>query len=198
MSSKQVKKSVGPAAERIIEVASDLFFRQGYRATGINEIIEKSGVAKATFYSHYKTKEDLCKVYLEGLRQNELLHVDSFIAAARDPLGRYMAPIRSIEPWLLQTRFRGCPFVNIASEVPDPKSPLRKVGMKVYQEVGVKVRQVCDELVQSTPTYQHLDAASLASTYMLLFTGAISLAELYHEVWPAEEAEKAVAALVEQ
>ena len=50
--------------ERIIATANELFYRQGYHQTGINQIIEESGVAKATFYSNFKSKEELCVEYL--------------------------------------------------------------------------------------------------------------------------------------
>ena len=50
---------------KILETASRLFYLQGYNATGINQIIEESGVAKATLYEHYRSKEDLLLAYLE-------------------------------------------------------------------------------------------------------------------------------------
>lgn len=186
-----------PCCDRIMDVASDLFFRQGYHATGINQIIAESGVAKATFYSHFKSKDELCKCYLEKLAQGEMLNIDGFIAEAKNPVERYMAPMRSLEPWLASTEFRGCPFVNIASEVPDPSSPLRKIGMNVYAGVGRKVESVCRELIASSPQYQHLKVEELSKSYSLVFAGAIALSELYHDVWPAQEAVKAAERLIE-
>jgi len=73
---KELKQQSGSPAERILDVASDLFYRQGYRATGINEVIKESGVAKATFYNHFPTKDDLCYAYLEGVRVREKAYVD--------------------------------------------------------------------------------------------------------------------------
>ncbi|WP_395765358.1 TetR/AcrR family transcriptional regulator [Elizabethkingia anophelis] len=49
-----------PPRERILATATILFHRQGYNNTGINQIIIKSGVSKATFYDHFKSKDDLC------------------------------------------------------------------------------------------------------------------------------------------
>ena len=51
--------------QRIIETASDLFYQQGYNLTGINEVIKEAGVAKATLYHHFASKEELCLAYLE-------------------------------------------------------------------------------------------------------------------------------------
>ena len=65
MSKAATTRPAGPPEERILAVASELFYRQGYRATGINEVIARSGVAKATFYNHFPSKEDLCLAYLQ-------------------------------------------------------------------------------------------------------------------------------------
>lgn len=187
----------GSPFERIMEVASDLFFNQGYRATGINEVISKSGVAKATFYSNFKTKDELCKRYLQGLRENELNYVEECVCEAKGPLERFLAPLRSLGPWLLETEFRGCPFVNIASEVPDFDSPLRKEGVKAYDGVAARVQQLCEELLASDPKrYAGLDAKQLAREYMLIFAGAVALAEIYNSVTPVEQAEQILRAMI--
>jgi len=191
MSNTALKKPSGSAAEKIMQVASELFFSQGYRATGINEIISKSGVAKATFYAHFKSKETLCKTYLESLRVNELLNIKRAIAAARTPMGKYLAPARSLEPFLLETKFRGCPFINIASEIPNPDSPLRQEGIRVYQGIGEKISGVCHGLVESDANqFGYLDPEALSQKYLLVFSGAIALAELYHDIWPVKHAVK--------
>ena len=77
--------------ERIVATTFDLFSRQGYNSTGINQIIAEAEVAKASFYQHFKSKEDLCV---------EFLNVDFLI---------YMNE---------KEHFRGCSFLNILSEIP--------------------------------------------------------------------------------
>ncbi|MEM6772989.1 MAG: helix-turn-helix domain-containing protein, partial [Bacteroidota bacterium] len=54
----------------IIKTASRLFYDKGYNLTGINEIIAEAGIAKATLYSHFKSKEDLCLAYLNYRDEN--------------------------------------------------------------------------------------------------------------------------------
>jgi AcrR family transcriptional regulator len=175
--------------ERIMSVASDLFYKQGYRATGVNEVIEKSGVAKATFYSHFPSKDDLGLAYLRQLKEGEIAYLDNTLRAAKGRVNRFLAVIRSLEPWLLDTEFRGCGFINMASEVPDPKHPLRKVGREVYDAVRARVTALAEELIASDARkYGHLDAKELTSEYMVVFTGAISLAEIYHAIWPVKDA----------
>src|SRR3982750_4874242 len=69
------RKRERDAYQRILSTACDLFYRQGYRATGINEIIEKSGVAKATFYANFPSKEGLALAYMKTMNEKEAREV---------------------------------------------------------------------------------------------------------------------------
>ena len=76
------KSNSSPKREELIEIASRLFYEQGYGATGIKQVIEEAGIAKGTFYSHFRSKEDLGLEWLKlrhagGLgRGRRLLKVD--------------------------------------------------------------------------------------------------------------------------
>lgn len=187
--SKVSRKPKGSPRERILLVASDLFYHQGYRATGVNEVIKRSGVAKATFYSHFPSKDDLALAYLQQVKESGVEHVENYIKAAKGPLARYYAVIRSLEPWMLETDFRGCNFINMVAEIPDPKDPLRKVGRDLYDKVRDKVHTLIRELIASSATkYTRRDAEELTGEYMVAFTGAIALAGIYHAKWPLKDA----------
>jgi hypothetical protein len=115
--------------------------------------------------------------------------VDNFILAADGSRDRFLAVIRSLEPWLLETDFRGCGFINMAAEIPDPEDPLRSEGREVYDIVRTRVETLANELIASDPKkFRHLDAGELTNEYMVAFTGAIALAEIYHAIWPVEHA----------
>lgn len=191
-------KSSNEARERILEVAGDLFYRQGYRATGINEVIRKAGVAKATFYAHFPSKDDLC---LESLRQRnaaEIEEIKAYVATRVGPGDRYLGVIEAIEAWLRVNDIRGCGFLNMVSEVPDPDSPLRREGVDHYDAFRGLVLEVCRDLIASDPDrYGHLQVFSLADHYLLIATGAIALAEIYHDISPVVHAREQVAAMIE-
>lgn len=187
--SKVAAKNKASPRDRILDVATDLFYRQGYRATGINEVIEKSGVAKATFYNHFPSKDDLCEASLNILCENELMFVDSLINAAKTPEARFMAVIESLKTWAVDTNYRGCAFINIAGEIPNEKSPLRKVGTRLYDEIRARIADLTKELITADKRkYGRLDANKVTDEYFLAFASATGLTGIYHAIWPVEHA----------
>jgi AcrR family transcriptional regulator len=191
-------KEAQAARARILETAIDLFSRQGYRATGINEVIDKSGVAKATFYNHFPTKADLCLAYLHTCNTTELKEIKDFIAKKRTPWSRFLGVIESLEFRLRQKQLRGCSFLNMVAEEPDPKSPLRKEGRKHYESMRGLIRNLAVELIESDPQhYGKLDADALTDEYMVIIGGSIALTEIYHDAWPMRQGIDMVARLVD-
>ena len=191
-------RPAGSAYERILATASDLFYQQGYRATGINELIEKSGVAKATFYKHFPTKDALCLVYLQERNQRELAEIRQYAEAMTTPAERFLAPMGSLEPWLLGNGMKGCAFLNMVPEVTDSEDPLRKEGAAHYTRLRVLIGELATELIASEPQrYGHLDAGSLTDDYMVILTGAIALSEITHDIGPVRHGVEAARRLIE-
>jgi AcrR family transcriptional regulator len=112
--------------ERILATAADLFFHQGYRATGINEVIARSGVAKATFYHHFPGKDDLCLAYLRDRNTSEYEAITAFVQDKKTAREQFLAVMESVGPWLEANELRGCAFLNMVAEVPDPAEPAQK------------------------------------------------------------------------
>jgi AcrR family transcriptional regulator len=190
-------EKVSEARQRILLKAEELFYRQGYKATGINQIIEESGVAKATFYAHFPSKDDLCLAYLQTVSRREAELFRKQISEIKSPLKRFMHLIESLEPWLKATNLKGCAFLNMIPEIPDPSSPLRQEGKYAYREYEKIIRDLAEELIDSDPKkYARLDAGRTAREYMTIMAGAIALVELYHELEPVREGVRMVRALV--
>ena len=186
------------ARERILTTATDLFYKQGYKATGINEVIEKSGVAKATFYSHFPSKDDLCLAYLKERNLHEVTEIARFVEQKRTPRSKFMAVIESLEPWLVANQLRGCAFLNMVAEEPNTASPLRREGKRHYQSLRKLIREITDDLIASDRSkYKSLDAEKITDQYMLILTGTIALCEIYGEIWPVKRGIRAVQDLVE-
>ena len=185
--------------ERILKTAADLFFHQGFRATGINEVIAKAGVAKATFYSHFPTKDDLCLAYLRDRNTSEFEAITAFVHDNNSPSERFLAVMKSVQPWLEANRLRGCAFLNMVAEVPDPCNLLRREGLQHYESLRQLIRDLSEDLINSdAQRYEGLDAQVLADDYMVILGGAIAMTEIYHDIWPAIQGVKLVERLINQ
>lgn len=178
-----------PPRERILAVAEDLFYREGYRATGIDKIILESAVAKATFYAHFPSKDALCLAYLRRMGERELGVFEQQLAALKDPKEKFMLLMRHLDPWLAETHFRGCAFLNMVSEAPDPTSPLREEGRRIYRRYEQIQRDLARQIIAAEPQkYAGTNAAQMAKRYITIMAGAIALAEIHHDLQPIRDA----------
>jgi AcrR family transcriptional regulator len=178
--------SLSKPRERIIETASRLFFRQGYCSTGINQIISESGVAKASFYSHFPSKELLALAWL-GQREERWLMQFKERIAQHESVDKRITGMYSM--WYDQIReegYRGCGFINMAGEFSDEESPIRAL-VRDHKE---RVRQIVatDVLSDCRPVMKPDDFGELVNAIYLLFDGAIIQAQNAMHVWPIDSA----------
>jgi AcrR family transcriptional regulator len=103
--------------ERILEKTFTLFHKKGYNATGINQIIEEAKVAKASFYLHFKSKEDLCVVFLNQRHLFWFEQLQKFTANEEDLKSKILASFDFLIFMNKNENFRGCSFLNILSEI---------------------------------------------------------------------------------
>jgi AcrR family transcriptional regulator len=123
-----------PARERLLRIADELFYARGLHAVGIDEIIEKSGAAKATLYAHFPTKDDLIASYLRQRSAQWREHMTARLAEApASPIARIDAVFAILADGCGTPGFRGCPFINAAVEYPDPRHPASVAGSEHRQ-----------------------------------------------------------------
>ncbi|TDC26956.1 TetR family transcriptional regulator [Streptomyces sp. 8K308] len=116
-----------PGARRILAVASELFYRRGIHAVGVDTIAAESGVTKRTLYDRFGSKEGLLVAYLETRDQRwRDLITDRLDAAEGDPVRRALVPFEVLPEWLGDSD-RGCSFINAFAELPEPEHPGRQV-----------------------------------------------------------------------
>jgi AcrR family transcriptional regulator len=198
--SKDVKtaRTDSDAGKRILETACDLFYRNGYRATGINEIIEKSGVAKATFYANYPSKESLAVAYVKARNEEENRDAAEAIRKFRGPYEKLLGLLEFASAWTKERNYRGCTYLNIASEIPDYTNPVRRESKNHYDTVRVLVGQLMKELkAERGDAWKGRDAERLADDYLLIFAGAMAMAPLYHDQQPFRDAISSAKRLLE-
>ncbi|NGO54453.1 TetR/AcrR family transcriptional regulator [Allomesorhizobium camelthorni] len=112
------------ARRRLLDTATRLFYSGGIHAVGIDRIIAEAGVAKATFYNHFPSKEDLVLAYIE---EQDRLGRAAVAALPKQPPREMIAAIMGrISEAVVAGGWRGCPFLNAAAEYPNPTSPVRQ------------------------------------------------------------------------
>lgn len=118
--------TLAPAKQRILTTADRLFYDDGIRAVGIDRLIALSSVTKATFYKHYGSKD---RLILEYIAYRHLQVAEALDAAAQecDEPEELIREIGRMQVRFINgPGFRGCPFLNAATEFTDPSHPVRR------------------------------------------------------------------------
>jgi AcrR family transcriptional regulator len=114
--------------ERILAVASDLFYRHGIRAVGVDSIAEAAGTNKMTLYRHFGSKDELVADYLRRLAADADKFWDALDGAhPNDAKAQLRAWLQAMGKAVSNSKERGCALANAAVELPDPDHPARKV-----------------------------------------------------------------------
>jgi AcrR family transcriptional regulator len=112
------------ARRRLLDTATRLFYAEGIRSVGIDRIIAEASVAKATFYNHFPSKDDLVLAYIE--EQDQIGRTATAALPAKSPRDMIVAVLGRIADAANAGDFRGCPFLNAAAEYTDPASAVRQ------------------------------------------------------------------------
>ena len=182
--------------EKIVEAASDLFYRQGYQATVVNQIVEQAGVSKPTFYAHFPSKEELCLSYLSARRDESVRVMMDALSQQKELHARFMVPIRVLRDVMTKSDYRGCSHYNMLIEIADNDSVVAKEVRKFKDMLRKLMIEITRELLESDSRYSHLNPSYVADAYYLIFCGAVMFSQEYHATWPLELAETQVEALL--
>jgi len=113
-----------PARTRLLETATRLFYAEGVHAVGVDRIIAEAAVAKATFYHHFASKDDLVLAYVvehSSWQRAAIATIED--ASPRARLEKIFAAMCDLGAG---PAYRGCPYINVAAEYPDPAHPVRQ------------------------------------------------------------------------
>jgi AcrR family transcriptional regulator len=180
-----------PARERLLRIADELFYARGLHAVGIDEIIEKSGAAKATLYTHFPTKDDLIASYLRQRSVQWRKHMTTRLAdAPASPIERIDAVFVILADGCRTPGFRGCPFINAAVEYPDPRHPASLAGSEHRQWVLELFRSLVVEAKIRQPD-------RVAAQLALLYDSAMVGTQMNRNPTAASHARDAARILVE-
>lgn len=156
-----------PARAALLRAANTLFYRQGIRATSLEEILEQAGVARQSLYLHFSSKDGLIAEYLrlrdQRWRMRLQNHIDSH---ALEPRAKILAVFDFLAIWFDDPDFHGCAFSNAAMEYADPQHPFHLIAKAHKQEVQRYLQTLCEAANLHEPE-------ALAAKLLLLLDGAI-------------------------
>ncbi|MEM7467186.1 MAG: TetR/AcrR family transcriptional regulator [Pseudomonadota bacterium] len=170
--------------ERILTTAHTLFYKNGFRATGVNQLISEAGVTKVTFYRHYSSKESLIRAFLKYRHERWI----SWFRETLNKNGRHRdAIVPTLGEWFNSADFRGCAFINALSELEGQLRDIREI-------VGLHKQEVVDAIATCLPPSRtrRKDAAAIA----IAVDGAIVRAQYDNSPRQALSALKAVISLI--
>jgi len=116
-----------PAKGRILDCADRLFYEDGIRTVGVDRLIAQSSVTKATFYKHYRAKDNLIVEYITNRHHKVRDSIEGIVASAPDSQTALRRLVQAVGNEIGAPGFRGCPFINAAAEFADPLHPVRQV-----------------------------------------------------------------------
>jgi AcrR family transcriptional regulator len=116
----------GPVRERVLGAAADLFYRDGVRAVGVDALIVAAGVARASFYRHFPSKDALVAAWLRSSRARWLdrvrPEVERRATTSHDQVVLFFEVLAEM---VAEPGYRGCPYLNTAAEFPNPAPEVR-------------------------------------------------------------------------
>ena len=165
--------------DTIIQTASDLFYRNGYNLTGINEIIKEAGIAKATLYNHFQSKEDICLAYLEHKNTTFLTQISSFANAAPHGKEQLLALFDFLNVFFDGTDFNGCWCIRTVAEIPTDNVKIRD---EIQKQKNDFLKLIEGLVIINLESVQ--DPELVAKQVYLLYEGAVAESHLHQNAWP--------------
>lgn len=167
------------AAERILGVAGRLFYKQGIRAVGVDEIVRQAGVTKPSLYRSFRSKDELAATYLRDYEKSFWERFDTAVAAhPGNPRAQIIAFLTGVGQRADRPNYRGCGLTNAAVEYPEPGHPARVVSENHKRELRRRLRQMAAEMGAADPD-------TLGDGLLLLIEGAYISAQLFGQGGPA-------------
>lgn len=149
--------------ERILATATQLFHIHGYSNTGINQIIAEANVAKASFYDHFLSKDNLCVEFLHNRFAYWGSEYEKFVAESLDLKEKIIKSFDFLIYMNEKENFRGCSFLNLLSDVPVEKEEIQSTIRYCKQKFRLAFSEGIDDEVLAAHLYLLFEAAIITS-----------------------------------
>jgi AcrR family transcriptional regulator len=187
MATKTVEKLT--ARERLLAAANELFYEEGVHTVGIDRVIERAGVAKASLYSTFGSKDELIRAYLAGRHEVRKERITRALARYDTARERLLGVFEVLGDLTAEPGFRGCAFYNASAE-----SRPGSVVEKISDQSRAWTRSLFLELAEAAGA---VDPMLLARQLVLLYDGASMGARMDRDPGSAATARAAAATLLD-
>lgn len=168
-------KPVGSVRERLLQTADELFYREGIHSVGIDRILAEAGVAKASLYTTFRSKDELVRAYLEERARWLRERIEQRVEAATTPHERILTVFADDTDRAAGARFyNGCPFVRACAEGPTDAGPAREVASAYRSWQRALFARLAKEAGLPNP-------AEMSRQLSIIYDGAIVTASMNRE-----------------
>ena len=180
-----------PARGRILQTAGRLFYRDGYRAVGVDTIVAEAGMTKMTLYRYFPSKDELIAAYLQETNAGFWTWFEQASGSPDDPArDRLVALFTALEALATAPACLGCPFLNAAVDFPAPDHPGHRAALAHKQAIRERLMQLTQAAGAAQPQ-------RLADHLLLLADGALMAARLFGPDNPAQGVAATAAMLID-
>jgi AcrR family transcriptional regulator len=159
------------AGEKVLAVASDLFYNKGIHEVGVEEVVATAGVAKISLYRSFSSKDDLIVAYLESNNEAFWKEIDAVCSPHEgDPHAELHALMSYVAQRTTKVGYRGCPYISYCGEFPDHSHPGHRIAEANKREWRSRLLRIARALGAHEPK-------RLADGLMLLVEGAYALSQ---------------------
>ena len=158
--------------DRLFQTAARLFYRHGYRATGVDTIASESGIGKMTLYRHYPAKDELIVAFLRQSDRDFWEHFERSTQGSSGAREKLLAFFQALQRYVTGPDCYGCPFINAASEYPQADHSGHQIALQHKQAVRERFRRLAEEAGVGRPQ-------ALADSLLLLMDGAYVASRMY-------------------
>jgi AcrR family transcriptional regulator len=177
------------ARERLLDAADELFYEEGIHIVGIDRVIEKAGVAKASLYSTFGSKDELVRAYLTRRYEQRRARITEWVARYDTPRDQLLGVFDALGESIAQPGYHGCAFANATAE-----SSRGSVAEQVTQAYRGWTRALFTDLARAAGA---ADPATLGAQLHLLYDGVNWAARIDRDLEAAGRAKAAAAILLD-
>ncbi|MEP3386165.1 MAG: TetR/AcrR family transcriptional regulator, partial [Flavobacteriaceae bacterium] len=168
--------------------------KNGYNSTGINEIISEAGIAKATLYNHFKSKEDICLAYLRFRNTSFIKDIEAFTSSKPKGKKQILAIFDFLELFFLTKDFNGCWCIKTVSEIPRDNETIRNEIQKQKNDLIQFISKLVTNNLEKTKVDE---MNSLSRKIYLLYESAVGESYLHQTDWPIKETKNLCSTIID-